>query len=143
MIGREKMSRRLRPSFEPLETKGLLSHMVTGLVQHHAGGGVAAEMGSPLLSLKVRLTTDHPSYRPGQIVKLTFTEMNHTGHDVFVELGPSIDGFSVTKRRQDDLDIKNRIPVRRHLPQEIIARRFGHIERRLVRECGDREVRCA
>jgi hypothetical protein len=91
------MRQQLRPSIESLETKSLLSHMALGLIGHELASRVPAVIGAAGGSLEVSLTTNQTSYTPGQTVSMTFTETNDTGHNVMVELGPSIDGFSVTK----------------------------------------------
>ena len=91
------MRQQLRPSMESLETKSLLSHMALGLIGQQLTRGVPAVIEAAVPSLEVSLTTDHASYTPGQVVRMTFTETNNTGHNVFVDIGPSIDGFSVTK----------------------------------------------
>ena len=91
------MRQQLRPGIEHLETKSLLSHMALGLIGHQLARGGPAVIGGAAASLEVSLTTDHPSYTQGQTVRMTFTETNNTGHNVFVAIGPSIDGFTVTK----------------------------------------------
>ncbi len=91
------MRQQLRPSIESLEAKSLLSHMALGLIGQQLSRGVPSVIGGAAPSLEVTLTTDHPSYTQGETVTMTFTETNDTGHNVFVGLGPSIDGFSVTK----------------------------------------------
>ena len=91
------MRQQLRPGIEPLETKSLLSHMALGLIGQQVSRGVPTVIGVAAQSLEVSLTTDHASYTQGQTVRMTFTETNDTGHNVRVGLGPSIDGFSVTK----------------------------------------------
>ncbi len=73
--------------------------IVTGpiVVNRQVGAGVHIVIGAPASSMELSLTTNHPMYVHGQIVRMTFTETNNTGHNVFVELGPSIDGFSISK----------------------------------------------
>jgi hypothetical protein len=90
----------LRPSIESLETKSLLSHMALGLIGHELARAVPAVIGAAAGAVEVSLTTDQTSYTPGQTVTMTFTETNDTGRNVLVELGPSIDGFSVTRAGQ-------------------------------------------
>ncbi len=51
-------------------------------------------------ALQVTLTTDQASYTSGQTVNMTFTETNTSNGTVSVEVGPSIDGFTVTKGGQ-------------------------------------------
>ena len=45
--------------------------------------------------MTVTLTTNHSSYNPGQIAKMTLTMTNTTNHDLKVGIGPSIDGFNI------------------------------------------------
>jgi hypothetical protein len=47
--------------------------------------------------LAVSLTTDQTSYMAGQVVHMTFTETNDTGHAVFADYGPSVDGFYISQ----------------------------------------------
>jgi hypothetical protein len=91
------MRQQLRPSIESLETKSLLSHMALGLLGHALATSVPAAIGAAGGSLEVSVTTDQTSYTAGQMVRMTFTETNDTGHNVTVGIGPSLDGFSVTK----------------------------------------------
>ena len=60
--------------------------------------------------LAVSLTTDHSFYQRGQPVDITLTEKNISSHDVRVEFGPSIDGFSITHNGAPVL-ISNKGPV--------------------------------
>jgi len=46
--------------------------------------------------LAVSLTTDRSYYNLGQPVNMTLTETNNSSHDVTVDFGPTIDGFSIT-----------------------------------------------
>ena len=46
--------------------------------------------------MAVSVTTNQAVYTPGQTVKMTFTETNHTNSSIRVPIGPSIDGFTVT-----------------------------------------------
>jgi hypothetical protein len=55
------------------------------------------EPGNPASPLAVSLTTNRTNYTPGQVVHMTLTETNDTGHTVFVNYGPSIDGFYITQ----------------------------------------------
>jgi hypothetical protein len=71
--------------------------MALGLIGQQLSSGVRAAIGAAAPSLETSLTTDHASYTQGETVRMTFTETNDTGHNVFVGLGPSVDGFSVTK----------------------------------------------
>ena len=91
------MRHQLRPSIEPLETKSLLSHMAVGLIGHELAGVGPAVIGVPASSLELSLSTNQTSYAQGQVVRMTFTETNDTGHYVSVELGPAIDGFAITR----------------------------------------------
>ncbi len=91
------MRHQLRPGIESLETKSLLSHMALGLISHELASRLPAAIGAAAGSLEVSLTTDQTSYTPGQTVRMTFKETNDTGHNVTVELGPSNDGFFVTR----------------------------------------------
>jgi hypothetical protein len=52
---------------------------------------------SPAGSLEASLTTNQSSYVLHQVVAMTFTETNDTGHVVSVDMGPSFDGFFVTR----------------------------------------------
>jgi hypothetical protein len=46
--------------------------------------------------MDVSLTTDRSSYAIGQVVHMTFTETNDTGHAVVVRIGPRFDRFVIT-----------------------------------------------
>ncbi len=61
-----------------------------------AVGTPAPPISTPVPDLETSLTTNQTVYAPGQVVKMTFTMTNDTGHTVLVPIGPSIDGFSVT-----------------------------------------------
>jgi hypothetical protein len=97
LIGRGKFMRHhLSPGIESLESKNLLSHTAVGLISR-AIPRLAVAIAVPASSLAVSLTTDAATYTPGQTVRMTFTETNDTGHNVFVGIGPSIDGFTITR----------------------------------------------
>ena len=89
------MKLKLQPRIEPLEAKALLSHLTLA-----PAGRIEMRMAAPAVvarptSLDVTLTTNQTVYRPGQVVTMTFTETNHTGHAVTVAIGPGIDGFFI------------------------------------------------
>jgi hypothetical protein len=89
------MRHRLQPRIESLEAKALLSHLALA-----PAGRIEMRMAVPHLvarpaALTVTLNTNQTIYRPGQVVSMTFTETNHTGHAVTVAIGPSIDGFFI------------------------------------------------
>jgi len=66
-----------RPAVESLEALTLLSAVSPGLTE--------------------TLTTDRAVYRPGEPVRMTLTETNTSARDVSFGVGPSTDGFSVTR----------------------------------------------
>jgi len=74
--------------------------MGLGLTGHHGGHAVPADTGTTTAGLQASLTTNQTTYTPGQVVQMTFTETNTTGHVVFVDVGPSNDGFSITRGGQ-------------------------------------------
>jgi len=88
------MREQLTLSIDRLETRDLLA--VTGPVSP----GVPIENFPPsengTTQLQVSLTTNQTTYTPGQAVQMKFTETNSTGHDVAVNMGPSIDYFVIT-----------------------------------------------
>jgi hypothetical protein len=92
------MKRQVKPGIEPLEAKSLLSG--TTLIGLHAGATAPAVFGTTSTGLTVKLTTNQSTYKPGQLVRMTFTETNNTSHAVFVGIGPSIDGFYITHGAQ-------------------------------------------
>lgn len=67
------MKRRRCPLIESLESRSLLS------------------------GLSSSLTTDQAAYKPGQPVTMTFQETNTSDQPVTVEVGPSRDGFDVSR----------------------------------------------
>jgi hypothetical protein len=73
------MSRRIRPSVEPLEPLALLS-------------GVIYNPGGPVV---IGLFTTRDNYLPGQPVGMALIETNISNHDVTIGVGPSLDGFTV------------------------------------------------
>ena len=92
-----KRNRRLQ--FEVMESREVLSSRpgwrpigFYRLGRRHAGPATPQFHGV----LAVSLTTDHSFYNLGQPVNITLTETNISSHDVTVEFGPSIDGFSIT-----------------------------------------------
>jgi hypothetical protein len=92
-----KMKHQQRPSIEALETKALLSHIALAFTGAHAGKAVPTVTGKALnTGIDTTVTTNEVSYTPGELVGMTLTETNKSGHDVFVAVGPSIDGFSIT-----------------------------------------------
>jgi hypothetical protein len=101
MMRPPKRNRRLQ--FEVMESREVLS---TGLA------------GAPGV-LAVSLTTDHSFYQRGQPVNITLTEKNISSHDVLVEFGPSIDGFSITDNGAP-VWISNKGPVPRYIALEIL-----------------------
>jgi hypothetical protein len=92
-----KMRRQLRPRIELLETKNLLSHVAVPVIGAPATHFPPVERMPPTLLLTASLTTNQRIYTAGQVVRMTFTETNNTGHDVYVNIGPSIDGFYITE----------------------------------------------
>jgi len=89
------LKHQMRPSVEGLENKALLSHVAASLVAHH----VAAAHDAQLVetgSMAAALTTNKPTYNPGQVVSMTLTLTNNSNHNETVLLGPSVDGFSIT-----------------------------------------------
>jgi hypothetical protein len=92
-----KLKHQQRPSIEALETKALLSHIALALTGSHAGKAVpSAIRKAPGTQLDVTVTTNEASYAPGALVRMTLTETNKSGHDVYVNVGPSTNGFSIT-----------------------------------------------
>jgi hypothetical protein len=88
-LEKTQMKHQTRPSIESLENKALLSHVGLALTSAHVGKAVPA-------TLTDSLTTNQASYSPGEVVRMTLIETNNTGKNVFVPLGPSTDGFSIT-----------------------------------------------
>ena len=90
-----KRNRRLQ--FEVMESREVLS---PGLAVAPSPAWVSPPPTphplQPEGELAVSLTTDHSFYQLGQPVNITLTEKNISSHDVPVEFGPSIDGFSIT-----------------------------------------------
>jgi len=86
------------PVVEALEEKALLSHI--GVRVRVPTPPAPPVTVGPVTSqgLKIRLTTDHAVYHPGQPVVMTLTMTNTSSHNVSVGLGPSVDGFSVTQQ---------------------------------------------
>ncbi len=83
------------PVVEPLEGKALLSRAAIALP-------VAPPIVAPMnQGLQITLTTDHMVYHKGQPVEMTLTETNRSNHTINVELGPSIDGFFITKNGKE------------------------------------------
>jgi hypothetical protein len=83
-----------------LENKTLLSHVGASLVGRHLEllhkvqqEVQTVETGS---AMAVNLTTNHPTYNPGQLVTMTLTMKNTSQQNETVLLGPSVDGFSIT-----------------------------------------------
>jgi hypothetical protein len=92
-----KMKHQLKPCIESLEAKALLSHVALGLSGIPIVPIVPIEpVTPPGKGMDVTVTTNQASYTSGELVRMTFTETNNTGHIAFVDMGPSIDGFSVT-----------------------------------------------
>jgi len=92
-----KRNRRLQ--FEVMESRVVLSSGLAGVpLASTAWVGDTPAPHPPQFHgvLAVSLTTDHSSYNLGQPVNITLTETNISSHDVTVEFGPSIDGFSIT-----------------------------------------------
>jgi hypothetical protein len=89
------MRRALTPRIEAMENKCLLSGVAPIL-----GGAPSIGVSPPPAetgpaNLAVSMTTSATTVTPGEVVKLTFTETNNTSHDVFVDYGPSTDGFII------------------------------------------------
>jgi len=82
------------PVLEPLEGKALLSSVAAAPV-----GPVAVASANE--GVVVQLTTNQLVYHEGQAVQMTLTETNMTNHDVTISVGPSIDGFYVTKKGKE------------------------------------------
>jgi hypothetical protein len=87
-------NRALRPGLEPLEGKSLLS--VTGGAVLATPVVQSPPPASPT-SVAVSLTTNRRVYQPGQPVTIMLTATNTTNHPVAFNVGPSINGFSVTQ----------------------------------------------
>ena len=90
-----KRNRRLQ--FEVMESREVLS--ASPAVAALASTALVGNTSSPPQNqgvLTVSLTTDHSYYNLGQPVNMTLTETNNSSHDVAVEFGPAIDGFSIT-----------------------------------------------
>jgi hypothetical protein len=95
LYGGSALRHQLRPSVEGLENKALLSHVAASLAPSH----FALQHDAKLVenaSMTVSLTTNKPTYQPGQVVQMKLTMTNNSDHDETVMLGPSMDGFSIT-----------------------------------------------
>ncbi len=116
------MKHQQRPGIESLETKALLSHIALALTGSHAGKSVPAAILKPLgTHLDVTVTTNLASYTPGELVEMTLTETNKSGHDVFIEVGPSVNGFSITYGGKTIWRSNSRL---RPIPQDILRERL-------------------
>jgi hypothetical protein len=93
-LEKTKMKHQTRPSIESLENKALLSHVGLAPTAVHLGKHAPSE--NLPATLTDTLTTNQLSYTPGEVVRMTLVETNNTGKNVFVDVGPSIDRFSIT-----------------------------------------------
>jgi len=91
------MRHQLRPKFDGLEDKTLLSSFAAG-VSVHANAHLAEvrrDVESPGISAS--LTTSQTTANPGQVVQINLALTNTSNHSVTIALGPSVDGFYATQ----------------------------------------------
>jgi hypothetical protein len=87
------MKRSQVPAVERLEGRALLSAGLRRARLPVAPPIVASESEG----VKAVLATDHQRYHQGQAVVMTLTATNTSNHDVTMPLGPSADGFYVSR----------------------------------------------
>jgi hypothetical protein len=90
------MRHQLRPKFDGLEDKTLLSSFAAG-VSVHANAHLAEvrrDVEAPAISAS--LTTSQTTLNPGQVVQFRLALTNTSNHTVTIGLGPSVDGFYAT-----------------------------------------------
>ncbi len=120
MMRTPKRKRRLQ--FEVMESRVVLSTGPAGAPLASTawvGDTLAPPPPQPHGVLAVSLTTDHSSYNLGQPVNITLTETNISSHDVTVEFGPSIDGFSITQNG-DTVWTSNNGPIPMYILMETL-----------------------
>ncbi len=91
------MRKQMHPCSDGLETRTLLSHLVAGLMAHHPVRQAEVQRVEAGSAMAVSLTTNQPTYSPGQVVQMSLTMTNTSNHNEPVRLGPSVDGFFITQ----------------------------------------------
>jgi hypothetical protein len=95
------MRRSLRPQVDRLEGRALLAaashppHLVPPI---HTQAHHTPATPSLATEISAKLQTDRASYKPGEPVTIALTVKNTSNHVVNFMYGPSLDGFSVTKK---------------------------------------------
>ncbi len=95
------MRRSLRPEVDRLEGRALLaptSHPPRLVHPVHAHAHHTPATPSLATEISAKLQTDRASYKPGEPVTIALTVTNTSNHFVNFTYGPSMDGFSVTKK---------------------------------------------
>ena len=98
------MKRHARPVLESLEGKQLLSGLAVTVpthapTHHHQPAPptkTPAVVKAMQNGLSVSVTSNATTYRVGSTVKMTLTATNNTSSAVRAQVGPSVDGFTVT-----------------------------------------------
>ena len=77
------MRHQLCPSIDGLGTRRLLSHLAVGLFAHKTVHQAEVQLAvSAQPAMTVSLTTNQPTYIPGDVVKMSLTMTNTSKQDV-------------------------------------------------------------